>query len=208
MDFLFNPENKFWSFISKLTDVFLIGILWFIASLPIITIGAATTSLYQFTLKQTDNEEGYVWKSFWKAFRKNFIPATLIWLAVLAAGAFLIVDVWACLNVPMPGAVQILCFAVLLCLAFVYVMTVIYVFPILSRFDLPVNKIISNGFVMAMGNLYMSVTIAVIYVIFLILAFNIYILFPIFMALAAFVSSYLFRHIFNRYCDDEEEEEF
>lgn len=207
MDFLFNPENKFWSFMTKITDVFCIAILWFLTSIPIITMGAATTSLYQFTLKQTDDEEGYVWKSFWKAFRKNFLPATIIWIAVLAAGAFLAVDVWACLNVTMPSAIRILCFALLLCLALVYVLTALYVFPILSRFDLPVKKIIANGFVMAMGNLYVSVTILVIYVVFLVLSYRILILFPVFMSLAAFFSSYFFRHVFSRYWDDDEQEE-
>ena len=60
MNNLFNPENKFWSFMNKITDVFFLGILWFLFSIPVITAGAATTSLYQFTLKQADDEEGYV----------------------------------------------------------------------------------------------------------------------------------------------------
>jgi len=71
MNNLFNPENRFWSFMNKITDVFCLGILWFIFSIPIITIGAATTSLYQFTLKQADDDEGYVWRSFIKAFGKK-----------------------------------------------------------------------------------------------------------------------------------------
>ncbi len=207
MNFLFNPENKFWSFMTKITDVFCIAILWFLASIPIVTMGAATTSLYQFTLKQADDEEGYVWKSFWKAFRKNFLPATILWLLVLAVGAFLLVDVWACLNVTMPGAIRIVCFAMLLCLALVYILTTLYVFPILSRFDLPVKKIITNGFIMAVGNLYVSITVLVIYVVFLVLSYNILILFPVFMALAAFFSSYFFRHVFSRYWADDEKED-
>lgn len=192
---------------TKITDVFCMAILWFLASIPIITMGAATTSLYQFTLKQADNEEGYVWKSFWKAFRKNFLPATIIWILVLASGAFLAVDVWACLNVAMPSAIRIVCFGFLLCLTLAYVLTTLYVFPILSRFDLPVKKIIANGFVMAMGNLYVSITVLVIYVIFLVLSWRILILFPVFMALAAFFSSYFFRHVFSRYWDDDEPKE-
>ena len=207
MDFLFNPENKFWSFINKLMDVCCLGILWFIASIPIITMGAATTSLYQFTLKQTDNEEGYVWRSFWKAFRKNFLPATALWLIILAAGAFLAADVWACLNVNMPGAVRMVCFGVLLCLALIYILTSMYVFPILSRFDRKVKTIISHSFIMAVGNLYVSVTVLVIYAGFAFLTYQILILFPVFVALAAFVSSYFFRSVFSRYWDEDDKED-
>lgn len=204
---IFNPENKFWSFMEKITDVFFLGILWFLFSLPVFTVGAATTSLYQFTLKQADNEEGYVWRSFWKAFRKNFLPATALWMIILAAGGFLAVDLWACMNIAVARPVRTVCLGVLLCLLLVYALTALYVFPILSRFHLPVKKILSNSFIMAMGNLYVSVTILVIYVIFGVLTYYIPILFPIFMALAAFVSSYLLRSVFARYQEESSEED-
>ena len=74
MNYLFDPENRFWSFMNKIMDVFFIGILWFVFSLPVVTAGAALTALYQFTLKQADDEEGYVWRSFRRAFVKNFPP--------------------------------------------------------------------------------------------------------------------------------------
>ena len=206
MNYLFNPENRFWSFMNKIADVFFLGILWFIFSIPVITMGAATTSLYQSTLKQTDDEEGYVWKSFVRAFLRNFRQATGLWLILLGAGIFLAADIWACVQIRIPGAVRIVCFGALLCLSLVYILTALYVFPILSRFDLNIKTILSHSFIMAMGNLYVSVTILVIYVIFGVLAYHISILFPIFMALAAFFSSYFFRHVFSRYWGEEDEE--
>lgn len=207
MNYLFNPENKFWSFMNKITDVFFLGILWFVFSIPVITAGAATTSLYQFTLKQTDDEEGYVWKNFWRVFRENFRQATVLWMMVLAVGAFLAADMWACLQIPVSGPVRVVCFGVLLCLGFVYALTVLYIFPILSRFDLPVKTIVTHSFVMAMGNLYVSVTILVIYILFGVATYYITILFPVFMGLAAFISSYFFRHVFSRYWEETQESE-
>lgn len=206
MNTLFNPENRFWSFMSKITDVFFLGILWFLFSIPIVTIGAATTSLYQFTLKQTDDEEGYVWKSFVKAFLKNFKQATACWVILLAAGGFLGADLWACMQISVPGVVRVVCFGVLLCLTLIYALTSLYVFPILSRFRRSVKTILIHSFVMAMGNLYVSVTVLVIYVLFGVLSYYFTILFPVFMALAAFVSSYFFRHVFGRYWEEEAED--
>ena len=203
MNQLFNPENRFWSFMNKITDVFFIGILWFLFSIPVITIGAATTSLYQFTLKQTDDEEGYVWKSFIKAFGRNFRQATALWLILLAVGGFLAADMWACMQITIPGPVRLLCFGVLLCLSLVYVLTAQYVFPILSRFYLPVKTILSHSFIMAMGNLYVSVTMLVIHLLFGVLAYHITVLFPVFMALSAFVNSYFFRKVLGRYQEED-----
>jgi len=199
MNDLFNPENRFWNFMNKVTDVFFLGILWFVFSIPVITMGAATTSLYQFTLKQADDEEGYVWRSFVRAFGKNFRQATVLWVILLAAGGFLAADMWACMQIVVPRFVRVACFGVLLCLSLICVLTALYVFPVLSRFHLPVGTVLSHSFIMAMGNLYVSVTVLVIYVFFGVLSCYITILFPVFAALAAFVSSYFFRYVFSRY---------
>ncbi len=205
MNQLFNPENRFWSFMEKITDVFFLGILWFLFSIPLITMGAASTSVYQFTLKQADNEEGYVWKSFFRAFCKNFRQATILWLLMAAVGGFLAADMWACMKIAVPGPVRVLCFGVLLCLSLIYALTALYIFPILSRFDLPVKTILCHSFIMAMGNLYVSVTVLVIYLVFGALSYYVPVLFPVFMSLAAFVSSYFFRHVFSRYQEEGQE---
>lgn len=202
MEHLFNPENRFWGFMSKIMDVFVISVLWFLFSIPVVTIGAATTSLYQFTLKQTEDEEGYVWKSFAKAFIKNFLQATALWLIILASGVFLMLDLYACLNISMPVIARIICFGVLLCIVLLYLLTSIYVFPILSRFRHPVKDILLHSFIMSVGNLYISVTILVIYAAAGVLTYFLPLLLPVFMGLAAFFSSYLLRYVFSRYqCD-------
>ena len=36
---LFDPENKFWQFFSKLADVACLSFLWFLTSLPLVTLG-------------------------------------------------------------------------------------------------------------------------------------------------------------------------
>ena len=44
MNYLFDPENRFWSFMNKIMDVFFIGILWFVFSLPVVTAGSGSYS--------------------------------------------------------------------------------------------------------------------------------------------------------------------
>ena len=48
-----------------------VGVLWFLCSIPIIAMGAATAALYEVLLKAVRNQEGYVGSSFLKAFRGN-----------------------------------------------------------------------------------------------------------------------------------------
>ena len=80
MHTLFNPENKFWNFMGKITDVACMSILWLITSLPIVTIGASTAAFYSFTLDAVQDAEGRVWSTYFSAFRENFRQATVLWL--------------------------------------------------------------------------------------------------------------------------------
>ncbi|MGN0168195.1 MAG: YesL family protein [Acetatifactor sp.] len=200
MNKIFDPENAFWSFMNKVTDVFFLGILWFLFSLPVVTVGAATTALFQFTLKQADNEEGYLWRSFWKAFRSNFVKATGLWMIVLATGGFLLADIYACIHLNIEGILQMICFGVVGFLSLAYLLTAIYIFPLLSRFEKPVKTILFHSLVMAMGNLPVSVTILAVDGVFLVLTYYFPFFFPVFMGYAAFCTSYLYRFIFRRYC--------
>ena len=60
---LFDPENKFWQFLNKVTDAALMSLLWLLTSLPLVTIGASTAAFYSYTLKQVSNQVGWLVKS-------------------------------------------------------------------------------------------------------------------------------------------------
>ena len=52
MSRIFDPENKFWSFIGKIADVTCMSVLWAATSLPLVTLGASTTAFYAYTMRQ------------------------------------------------------------------------------------------------------------------------------------------------------------
>ena len=66
---LFNTNNAFWIFVGKLVDAMILGLIWIIFCIPIITIGPATTAVYYITLKMVRDEEGYMIQSFLKSFK-------------------------------------------------------------------------------------------------------------------------------------------
>ena len=91
---LFDPENKFWQFLNKVTDAALMSLL----CLPLVPIGASTAAFYSYTLKQVSNQEGSLVKSYFSAFRAHFKRATLLWLLQAAGTAFFAADLWAVWN--------------------------------------------------------------------------------------------------------------
>ena len=64
----------------RIVDYFLLGLLWIIASAPLITFGAATTAMIQ-TVEHTirENELKFM-KPFFQRFRKEFKQSTILWL--------------------------------------------------------------------------------------------------------------------------------
>lgn len=196
---MFDPENRFWMFMEKVMNAVVISLLWLICSIPVVTMGAATTAVFQFTLRQVRDEEGYVWQSFFKAFKQNFRQATILWTAILASGMFLFYDIYVCLQIAVPQIVRLAVLAVLGCIGLLWMLTVLYVLPLLACFRVTVRQAVHDSFVMAVGNLPVSIVILAVYAGFTVLAAMRPAAAVFCVGLAIFVSSYLFHFVFRRY---------
>ena len=141
MKFL-NYESKIMSFLTACTDYILLGLLWVLFSLPVLTFGAATTAMLYTANKSLYQGEGNVFPTFWQAFRREFRQATVLWLSaiplLLAAGVNLILI----LQKDVPTA---LCFVLLP--AMVLILGWIHLwFGYLSRFGDSTVVILKNTF--------------------------------------------------------------
>ncbi|MGF0032289.1 YesL family protein [Bariatricus sp. SGI.154] len=144
-------DNIFIRTLSRIFDFILLNILWLICSLPIITIGASTTALYSVMLKIVVNEEGYIIRSFFDAFRKNFKQSTVIWMILAVIGVVLGVDFMIVRTAPksvekigtvlMGGAILI------------YVIEIIFVFPLIAQFKNTTMNMIKNAILIPVSRL-------------------------------------------------------
>lgn len=202
---VFNPENKFFMFMEKVMNLCFLGIVWALFSLPVITAGASTAAFFQYTLRLTRDEEGYVWKTFWDGFKKNFFSATLLWIVMAAAGVFLAADLYGCQFLPFPGTVKWAIRILLASIIFVYLLTMIYVFPLNAFFKIPVRKVIKDSVVMAVGNLHISAVALLIFGAGALLTWYFTELFMIWFAFAGYLVSLLLRRVFERYVENDVE---
>ena len=92
---LLDIDNPVIRFFIKIFDCMVLSVLWLVFSLPVITMGAASTALYSAVYHHIVKDESYLWKSFWGAFRDNFKRSTLAWLPMLAMILFLGYDMLA-----------------------------------------------------------------------------------------------------------------
>ena len=81
--------------LSGLIDLIVAGLLWFVCSLPVFTVGASTTALYYSVCKCVRHNRGRLTPVFFSGFRANFRQATLIWLLILAYALIGLADAYA-----------------------------------------------------------------------------------------------------------------
>lgn len=154
---IFSIDNPIWRLIDKLLRIFYLHILWLICSIPIITIGASTTAVYSVTLKMVRNEEGYIARSFFKAFKENLKSATAIWLILLAAGGFLGVDLAVYLRSPSLSLGKMALMVMFFTAMVLFLLMGIYVFPLAAQFENTVLRTLLNAVILAVKHLPFSI---------------------------------------------------
>ena len=212
MSNFFNMDNSLWRFLGRLADVMILNIVFLITCLPVVTIGAAWTSLSYVTLKMSRDEESYIVKSYFKAFRQNFRQATAIWGIALVAMFIFYMDfhIIRSMNPSMAQAMFILLAAI----AMLAALTLLYVFPVLAKFDNTILNTIKNAFFMAIGNLPRTLLMAAVIVGSGVLTFlsqqtiaiGMLVWIMVGFALIAFLNAHILVKVFDKYIPQEEED--
>lgn len=151
MENFFNPEGSVMRALSKIADLAVLNIIWLLCSIPVVTAGAATTALYYMTIKMAENEEGYLVRGFWKAFKENFKKSTQIWLLMLGISLVLAADFYIMCHWQSTMRYPML---VLILMAGVLVTFVaVYVFMLIGIFENTVVQYLRNAFFMSIRHL-------------------------------------------------------
>lgn len=101
-------KSRIGSAVSRLIDLIVAGLYWLICSLPVITIGAASTALYYAVVKCVRHERGRLTGVFFSAFRREFRQSTLTWLIYIGYTAVIAADAYAIGAAGLGGVLGIL----------------------------------------------------------------------------------------------------
>ena len=95
-----------------ITDYVLVGLLWVISSIPVVTWGAATSAAYQTADISVRQGKGHIWKNFWTRFRKEFKQAIWLGLLQILLSAVVGFNAYLALINSLPGLLKIMILAV------------------------------------------------------------------------------------------------
>ncbi len=210
MNNFFDVNSIFYRTLYKVYQIVVLNVLFILASIPLVTIGATTTALYVVSFKiHSGTLEGGLPRAFFRAFKANFRKATLIWAGVMTVLA-LILFAWPLLAAAIHAFAPL--FYVFILIVTVLMLSLTYIFPLLARFENSIKQTIKNAYIMSLANIAYSI-------IALVINFVVMVVVPIYLsqllflwiftafAFAAFANSFILNHVFQKYIEKEEKEE-
>lgn len=193
---LFDMESPLMQGLNRVADLMLLNVLTLICCIPIITAGAALTSAHYVALKMKRNEEGYITREFFKAFKMNFKQSTLIWLFILLITLILSIDFYIIKEggISLSDVLQV----ILMAISILFVFMVIWVFPVQAKFINTIKGTIKNAFALSIIQIPKTLLMLVVYVLpYVILYFTLRV-FPLVLLFGISVPIYVSAILYNK----------
>ena len=126
------------------------NLLFLIACMPVVTAGAGLAALHH-TMLRTLRSDGEInpFREFFKGFKANFRQATIAFAALVLLIAFLLLEIFWCMQ--FAGFVAYFRYG-LIALVMIILALALYLFATMAAFDAPLGKLIAHSFYFLMKN--------------------------------------------------------
>ena len=137
-------NHLFFKVMNYLSDSAILSILWLIASMPILTIGASTTALFYVSGKKVGGRDYRIVADFFKSYKQNFFQSIGI-TVLLGVMWFSSVTYFMIGYAPLNEGLN-LSIVVIIFVAFEVTMLSIYMCALLAKYELKTITLIKNSF--------------------------------------------------------------
>ena len=208
-----DTRNPIIKALERFGDLFALNLTFILSCIPVITIGASVTALFTMTNKMVRNEDGTMWKGFWKAFGQNFKAGTKVWAVILA---YLGV-VYAEYTYMIQSAGQATNFMVVLIgFEMVFLSFLLpFLFPIIARYENTIINYIKNTVIISVANFKTWLVVFIIWFVpalalaasTLLWAYTWYLWLLVMFAVQAYATSMILQKVFDKLEEAQTEQE-
>ena len=193
---IFSYDNPMTRFLAKLGKLLWLNFLGLITSLPLFTLGASTCALYYTTLRLVRDEEGYLTREYFHAFRNGFPKASFFFFFIAAVSAVCCTDFFYFGKSELL-ALRFLAFLIAGFLLF-FLFAAVYLLPLTAQFNNTIGGTFRAALGIASQNLHWSFCLLILNVALpLVILFRFLPLIVFGPALPVFLQSYLLNRIFK-----------
>ena len=139
----FDIDSPIYRLMTTIMNFAILNICWILGSVLLITIGPATVAACDVGLKMVDNEEGYIFRQFWKAFKNNLKQGIPLGLMAVFASYAVYLDFQIVKVLENPSIFLIM---IGILSAVFFAACFIYAFPLTARYQNSLINIIRNSF--------------------------------------------------------------
>lgn len=151
MRFIFDPNSKFGIIVTRLTELVILNFVFILTCLPVFTVGAANTALYDTVFRMDTDREGKLLSTYFRSFKSNFAQSTLMWLLLLLF--FLAGYVNMSLSSGISGVLGQILLLVSLLVLLLALSVFSYAFPWQSQFVNSPLQTLRNALLLSIGHL-------------------------------------------------------
>ena len=142
-------ESKFYGVVEKFANLLILNALWLISSLPIITIGPATSAMLSVVRQWKLHQDTSSVRNFFHYFKENFRYSFIIGLFYLGYSLLIFFNLFY-LNQDQSG-LKIIMLVPILVITFFILCISAYIFPVISHYQLSFKKTIQNSLFMSIA---------------------------------------------------------
>jgi uncharacterized membrane protein YesL len=185
----YNPDGQLYKITTVFSQFILLNVLYLLFCLPVVTIGAATSALFEVTLRYADDERGELIAGFLRAFRANWKKATGAFVLLVLPIAALIYSgfFWFSGGTFLTSIIAVISFVS----SGYFFLVLVYSLALFGRFENTFKQTIKNAFLLPLAEMVRSLGLLLIPI----TLFCLVVLFPLFKLLFA-----LFGFAFAMYC--------
>lgn len=151
-------DSRLYRLTDTIANYFLLNLLWFLLSLPLVTAFPATVALFSVLRAWRTDESAELIAPFFGAFRRKLGRSLLLGVGATIVGVILVVDFLAVRQIP--GAVAIPVLFALGLVTILYLQMTVYLYPMLAHIDATPREIIRNCFLLALSQPFASLLVA------------------------------------------------
>ncbi len=163
--FDFSFDSPVMEFMGKIVDIFVLCFIWFVMCLPIITIGASTTSAYYVMFNQLNQKDGYVFRRFFESFKENFKQSTVVFIIILSIVGFSVLNLFIIneSGMDVPIIVKNIMLGTQIFVLYQVLVLFIYSFSLLSKISFKTKYLIVTS--LQLGNKHLKTTLLILIII-------------------------------------------
>lgn len=199
----FDYDSPLMQALTKIANLMILNLLTILCCLPIITAGAALTAMHYMCMKMVRNEDSYIIKGYFKAFKESFKQATGVWLVILVVIVVFVGDYVIIYHsgIQFPYWFQVALAVVAIIGLFEFIM----VFPVMGKFDNTTFRTLKNALIISVVKFPITLLMIVMNAIPIFVAFYFMQVFPFVLMFGMSAPAYFSAKLLNKYFKKLEE---